>query len=144
MTKIRWTVLGTILCVILGAGCQNVQNTGEYSRWMTSKEFSWWLKGNVEGKDVFVSGVEGRLANGKEQYRAKLCPAPENVEWYWFWWYGQNETFYQEQMQKLTKKDCFQLVSAQSFRDANCNSKYQMVFLKIINPQKSCNKNQGK
>jgi len=129
---------GLVVLVAMGAGCQCGQKAGDFSRWMGGKEFSEWIQDHVEGKEVYVSGVEGKLADGRELYRAKVCPAPENTEWYWFWWYGQSESFFRDRMQALTREDCFRLIWAESFLDAGGNPKYQMVFLKIVNVQKPC------
>jgi hypothetical protein len=123
-------VVGVFIAILAG-GCGSSAQYERFSPWMGGNDFQKWSKKNVDGQPVYVCAMEGRNYRGEDQYRAKLHPAPQNAEWYWFWWYGTDKNFFLEQMIKLVQKEHFDLIGAQSFCDKNGKSRYQMIFLKI-------------
>jgi hypothetical protein len=130
----RWVMAGMagMFIAVAAGGCGSSAQHENFSPWMAGNDFEKWSKKNVDGQPVYVCALEGRNHDGQDQYRAKLHPAPQNAEWYWYWWYSTDKKFFLEQTTKLVNQEHFDLIGAQSFYDKYGRSQYQMIFLKVV------------
>ncbi|NJK93261.1 MAG: hypothetical protein HC904_16495 [Blastochloris sp.] len=123
MALIVFAICVTVFCIWL-------QNHG-FSPWVKRAELGKWMEDDSAGKSYYVQAVEGRMRNGEEEYRVRLTPSPQGVEWYWYWWYAMDYDYYKMRLDRLNG-DGFDCIWSQSYMHSDGKPKYQAVFLKII------------
>ena len=110
-----------------------------FTPWMKAREFSQFLKQNEikdsSGKNFWdrgkwIEAAQGRWKNGYPEYRIRIGSTPKDSRHWWYWWYGVNGSYVEQQIEKLSG-DGFQLVQCQHYRRPGGRSVYQAVFHKV-------------
>lgn len=98
--------------------------------------FTSWREGGEFGKEMdkywkdgyYPATVEGRNYAGQSQFRALLQAFPKRV-WWFYWWYGQARSSYEEHKKRMTAEG-FKEINLQVFTDSDGSQKYQTCWIK--------------
>lgn len=102
-----------------------------FTKWMGQDEFQQWRLVNLDHQPVYMSAIEGRLDHGQRQWRVRLVPKPQGVRWSWKWFYGIDEKFYQELVDKNVTQQGYRQIWTQSFLNESGERRFQVIFLRI-------------
>ncbi|MEO6054377.1 MAG: hypothetical protein ABIP97_10215 [Chthoniobacterales bacterium] len=120
-----------VLIVACIGGYYYYHSNAGFSPWMPRTEFNDWVFKQIKGGNLYVSAVEGRLAKGDKQWRARIVPVPRDMALDWHWYFDMSEKFYNDRVSEMTMKDKYDQIWTQSFLDKNGAKNYQAVFRKI-------------
>lgn len=97
-----------------------------YTRWMPSSALSRMLR-TANDDRKFPAEVQGRIADGDVQYRARFVPFLRGMDYFVSRW-GMSEDWYEAYSAKLTHAG-FREYSHTIFRDVNGNVLYQATWI---------------
>lgn len=106
--------------------------------WMYRNELDSYLaqlKKKENGKNFWDRGhwvdtVEGRLKNGRIQYRISYSAVPPNDGYWWYWWFNQDKRTYNKRFKEMADKG-LTLVYKQSFKRQDGTERFQTVWHKL-------------